>query len=57
MGVLMPWVGNALYISGLSPHLDLTPFGFTLTGLAGAWGLFGAQLLDIVPVARDTTIA
>ena len=58
LGALAPWVGNALYISGLGPfpHLDLTPFAFTLTGLAAAWGLFRFRLLDIVPVARDAVI-
>jgi PAS domain S-box-containing protein len=57
-GVLAPWVGNALYISGLNPfpHLDLTPFAFTLTGLAMTWGLFHFRLLDIVPVARDAIV-
>ena len=58
ISVLAPWVGNALYVSGLSPflHLDLTPFAFTLTGLMGTWGLFRFRLLDIVPVARDAVI-
>ena len=58
IGALAPWVGNALYVSGLSPfpHLDLTPFAFTLSCLAVAWGLFYFQLLDIVPVARDAVI-
>ncbi len=58
LGTLAPWMGNALYVSGLSPfpHLDLTPFAFTLTGLAVAWGLFRFRLLDIVPVARDAVI-
>ena len=58
LGALAPWVGNALYVFGLSPfpHLDLTPFAFTLTGLAAAWGLFRFRLLDIVPVARDAVI-
>ncbi|HEX9440650.1 MAG TPA: histidine kinase N-terminal 7TM domain-containing protein [Roseiflexaceae bacterium] len=53
-----PLLGNALYISKLSPfpHLDLTPFAFALAGLLWAWGLFHFQLLDIVPVARDAII-
>jgi len=58
IGAIAPWVGNALHVSGLSPfpHLDLTPFAFTLSCLAVAWGLFYFQLLDIVPVARDAVI-
>ena len=57
-GMLMPWIANALYIFELIPssHFDFTPFAFTLTGMAAAWGLFRFQLLDIVPVARDTVI-
>jgi len=58
IGALAPWTGNVLYVSGLSPIpcLDLTPFAFTFTGLAVAWGLFRFQLLEIVPVARDAVI-
>ncbi len=57
-GAVAPWLANILHLSGLSPfpYLDLTPFAFTLTGLATAWGLFRFGLLDIVPVARDTVI-
>jgi PAS domain S-box-containing protein len=59
VGLLAPWVGNALYLTRLSPFpgLDLTPFGYTLTGLALILGLFQFRLLDIVPVARDAVIA
>jgi PAS domain S-box-containing protein len=58
IGALAPWVGNALYMSGLSPfpQLDLTPFAFTFSGLAAAWGLFRGRLLDVVLVARDAVI-
>jgi PAS domain S-box-containing protein len=56
IGVLAPWVGNALYIldSGPFPNLDLTSFAFTLTGLGFSWSLFGFRLLDIVPAAHET---
>lgn len=58
IAALAPWVGNVLHISGLTPfpHLDLTPFAFTLTGLALAWGLFRYQLLDMMPVACEAII-
>jgi PAS domain-containing protein len=58
LGALVPWVGNAVYLSSLSPfpHLDLTPLAFTLAGALLAWGLFRYRLLDIVPVARDIII-
>ena len=58
ISVLAPWVGNVLYISGLNPFpgLDLTPFGYTLTGLVTTWGLVRFRLLDTVPVARDAVV-
>jgi two-component system cell cycle sensor histidine kinase/response regulator CckA len=58
IGSLAPWAGNMLHIFGLNPvpHLDLTPFAFTLTGLVVAWGLFRFRLLDLVPVAQDAII-
>ena len=58
LAVLAPWVGNLLYVFGLTPlpRLDLTPFGFTVTGLLVVWALFRFRLLGIVPVARDTVI-
>jgi PAS domain S-box-containing protein len=58
IAVLAPWVGNALTISGLSPFpkLDLTPFAFTISGLAIGWSLFRFRLFDIIPMARDAVI-
>ncbi|HEX7588106.1 MAG TPA: histidine kinase N-terminal 7TM domain-containing protein, partial [Anaerolineae bacterium] len=58
ISVLAPWVGNAIYLSGLSPfpYLDLTPIAFTVTGVALAWDLARYQLLNLVPVARDLVI-
>ncbi len=58
IAALAPWVGNVLRVSGLNPfpHLDLTNFAFTLSGLTAAWAMFRLRLLDIVPVARDAVI-
>ncbi len=58
IGVALPWIGNAVGLFGLSPWpgYDLTPFAFTLSGLALAYGLFRFQMFDIVPVARDALI-
>ncbi|MCG8346273.1 MAG: ATP-binding protein [Chloroflexales bacterium] len=58
ISAVVPWIGNFLYISRLSPlpNLDLTPFAFTISGVAFAWGFLRFQLLDIGPVARDTVI-
>ena len=58
IGVLAPWFGNALYISGLSPFpsLDLTPFGFIVMGAAVGFGLYRFRLLDVLPIAREFVI-
>ncbi|UCC64735.1 MAG: GAF domain-containing protein [Anaerolineae bacterium] len=57
VGALAPLAGNVLSTFDLTPILlDLTPFGFTVTGMAVALALFRLRLLDIVPVARDTVI-
>ncbi|MBC8507128.1 MAG: PAS domain-containing protein [Chloroflexi bacterium] len=56
IGSVAPWIANAITIFDMVPAwdgLDLTPFGFFLTGITMAWGLFRYQLLDIVPIARD----
>jgi PAS domain S-box-containing protein len=57
-GMLLPWGGNFLYLTGWNPfpYLDLTPFCYSLTGLVFAWGLFRYRLLDIIPIARDKVV-
>jgi PAS domain S-box-containing protein len=58
LAVSVPWVGNGVYVLGLSPvpNLDPTPFAFLLSGVAIALSLFGFRLLDVVPVARENVI-
>jgi PAS domain S-box-containing protein len=58
IGLLAPWLGNVFYLSGLNPfpYLDLTPFAFTISGLAMGFGFLRFRFLDIVPVARDMVI-
>lgn len=58
IGVLAPWIGNALYLTGNSPipYLDLTPFAFTFSVTALAWAIFGFRLIDLSPVARDLIV-
>ncbi len=53
-----PWVFNALYLLNRESlaYVDITPYGFTVTGLALTWSLFNYRLMDIVPVARDLLI-
>ena len=53
VAALTPWLGNALYLSGISRPVDLPPLAFTVTGLAVTWWLFRFRLLDVIPTARD----
>lgn len=58
IAVVVPWIGNILYLFGFSPIplLDPTPFAFTVTVVATTWGIFGFQLLALSPVARDNIV-
>lgn len=58
IAVLAPWIGNILYLSGLSPipYLDLTPFAFTISVVALAWAILGFSLLSLAPVARELVV-
>ena len=55
VAVAAPWTASILYMSGvrLYPGLDLTPVGFTISGVALAASMFRFRLLDLVPVARE----
>ena len=56
-GLALPWIGNALYLSGVRvAGSDPTPLAFALTGLVYALGLFRRGLFDLVPVARHALI-
>ncbi|HSJ89567.1 MAG TPA: PAS domain S-box protein, partial [Anaerolineales bacterium] len=58
IAVLMPWVGNVIYVSGFSliPNLDVTPFAFTFSIVALALGIFNFKLVNLAPVARDVVV-
>lgn len=58
IAALAPWLCNAFFLFNDKPipQLDLTPFAFTLSGLAVMWGIMRYRLLDIVPIARDLII-
>lgn len=55
---VIPWVGNLIYVSGLSPipALDLTPIAFSLSAIAIALSIFYFGLFDLAPIARDQLI-
>ena len=56
LAMLIPWLGNALYILGIrpGPSLDLTPIAFTVTNLGLFLGFVRFRLLDILPVAYSS---
>ncbi len=55
VGVLAPWVLNAMYVLRIGPFgkVDLTPVAFSVSGLAFAWSVFRLRFLNVVPVARE----
>lgn len=55
IGQFIPWVANALFITGRSPlpeYVDLTPLAFTITGIVTGWSLYRFRLMDLAPVAH-----
>jgi len=55
---VMPWLGNAIYLTGLVPipGFDITPFAFFLTGSLLAIAINKLKFLDLLPVARSKII-
>lgn len=62
VGAVIPFIGSILHVSGLSPTLraavstDITPFSFSLSGLAFSWAVLRGRLFDLVPIARGMVI-
>ncbi|HDD61535.1 MAG TPA: diguanylate cyclase [Chloroflexi bacterium] len=54
----IPGIASIIYLSGSNPFplLDLTSLSFALTGFIIVYVLFFHRFLDIIPIARDTTI-
>jgi PAS domain S-box-containing protein len=59
VAILIPWLGNLLYLVDLShvPHLDWTPFCFSIAGLLLTISLFRFHLVNIMPIAEKTVFA
>ena len=36
--------------------IDLTPYAFTFSGLAIAWGIYRFRMFDLTPLARDLIV-
>jgi len=54
-GIVVPLLGNAFSVFGRTPipGMDLTPYAFTITGLAFGNALFRYSLFERVPAARQ----
>jgi PAS domain S-box-containing protein len=59
LAILLPWVGNVLYITGISPEhfLDWTAFLFLFSGVLFSISLFRFQLVNILPIAEEAVFA
>ena len=59
LAVAVPWLANLIYISRLNPipHLDLTPFAFTITGLLMTTSLFCYRLIEDLPIVQKTVFS
>lgn len=59
LAILLPWIGNILYITGLSPEhfLDWTAFLFLISGVLFSVSLFRFQLVNILPIAQGAVFA
>lgn len=57
-GAFLPVLVKIIGLTGFSliPNIDLTPVGFTLTGLFILFSIFRFRILDVVPIARDVVI-
>jgi PAS domain S-box-containing protein len=55
---LLPWTLNFLHNLSVGPftRIDLTPFGFVVTGAVLVWGLFRERLVNLAPVARGVIV-
>jgi two-component system, cell cycle sensor histidine kinase and response regulator CckA len=58
IGGLVPCAANIAFTYKLTPfyYLDLTPFAFTISGIAFMWGIMRFQLLDVAPIAHEVVI-
>ncbi|MGE5774809.1 MAG: histidine kinase N-terminal 7TM domain-containing protein [Chloroflexota bacterium] len=55
---VVAWAGNFLYLFHLTPveNLDPTSFGFSIAVIFTYLGIFRFQLINLLPLARDTVV-
>ena len=58
IAAVIPWIGNLIYLSGLSPikGLDTTPLSFVLAAVIIGWNVYRFQLFSVVPIAREMIV-
>ncbi len=58
IGLLIPWLGNIIYLAGLSPipNLDLTVLFFIPMSMALGWAITRYRLLDVIPPEHITIL-
>jgi diguanylate cyclase (GGDEF)-like protein/PAS domain S-box-containing protein len=58
LAISAPLLGNVMYLFHFNPFpgLDLSPFGFTLSGLALGWSIIAEGMMGLLPVARSTVM-
>ena len=55
VSALAPYVANVVFFLSLT-NVDLTPVAFTITGVALAWVILNARVLDITPIANEAVV-
>jgi diguanylate cyclase (GGDEF)-like protein/PAS domain S-box-containing protein len=58
VGLISPWVGNVIYLAGLSPipNLDLTPLFFIPTSFALGWAITRFRFLEALPLEHISVL-
>ena len=58
VGSLLPFLANASFFVGLTPHpgIDPTPMTFVLSALVIGWALFRHDFLSVTPLASDVLV-
>ena len=45
--MIIPWVGNVIYLTGIIPIIDITPFVFTTVGILLGWAVLRIELFNL----------
>jgi diguanylate cyclase (GGDEF)-like protein len=58
IAAVTPIIGNLIYLLGFSPieGVDISVYGFAISGLALTWAVSHQQVLDLLPIARTVVV-